>query len=324
MHLRASLGTGLLVLAWGVSACGGGANKPATTPLNVESAPAATAAPQPDLSPVAQPPDLVAVARVARAQSFVETLASWAGIPTSLLNTLPAEVQALSGVIDWSAPVEAAAVLDRHSKRKSAAPEGVFSVGITSLAKALDLAREHGAKPAEVSPSIYRLDFDEEFSCALAPALGPSRLRLVCGNGWTAVEDLLPYATRGLPTQPLAQQDVYLALNAAPLQARYGEEIGSIRLLTGLLLRQIQSDNPRLDRALTDSAYAIADELKALALDAQRFELTGHLDTTKNNLSLGYALQFAGEQSFFVQINKDLAARARPAPEVWFSLPKTA
>jgi len=141
--------------AIGLVTCLGCAAKPPpaaapTAPL--APAPAVAAEAPPDLSPVAAPEDLVLVGRLSRPRLLVETLANWAGMPIRLQELLPHELRGVDAVLAWDAPVEIAAVLDRHSTAKVAPPLVVLSIGLNSLPRALTLAREHGASPTRVAP----------------------------------------------------------------------------------------------------------------------------------------------------------------------------
>jgi hypothetical protein len=313
--------------AIGLVTCLGCAAKP--PPAAAPTAPSPPAAlveaeTAPDLSPVAAPEDLVLVGRLSRPRLLVETIAGWAGMPVRLQDLLPHELRGVDAVLAWDAPIELAAVLDRRSTAKVAPPLIVLSIGLTSLPRALDLAREHGASPTRVAPSIYRVPVDDEVTCALAAAVGAAPARLVCGTEWQSVEELLPYATRGLPREKLGGDDLHLELRAAPLQRRYAQEIAAVRLLTGLLLRQGQSDSPRLDRVLTEAAYGVADELKAIATELDRFEIRARLDESNKALELGTVLSFSKDSSFTAQLFEDMGKRAAPPPAVFWALPRSA
>jgi hypothetical protein len=317
----------LRAFVFGAVTCLGCAAKP--PPPVAPAAPAAVAKvaeaeDPPDLSPVAAPEELVLVGRLSRPRLLVETVAGWAGLPVRLRDLLPEELRGVDAVLAWDAPLEIAAVLDRHSTAKVAPPLVVVSIGLTSLPRALDLAREHGSSPTRVAPSVYRIPIDEEVTCALSAAVGAAPARLVCGAEWQSVEELLPYATRGLPKENLGGDDLHLELRGAPLQRRYAQEIAAVRLLTGLLLRQGQSDSPRLDRVLTEAAYGVADELKSLATEIDTIELRARLDEGNKALELGGALGFSKDSSFTAQLLEDTAKRAAPPPAVFWDLPRTA
>lgn len=299
---------------------------PAAAPLAQAPAPGSALATEPpaDLSPVAAPDDLIVVGRLARPRTVVETLASWSGVPLRLADVLPSDVQVLNQVLAWDAPLELAAVIDRHSTEKLSAPEAVVSIGLVSTDAALSAAKEKGFDVTRVSTSVYRVPLSDEVSCAVAAAAGPARARLVCGSKWQHVEDLLPYATRGLPREDFGDRDLYLALKPAPLQARYGQELSSLPLFVGIGLRQIQTDSPRLDRALADAAYGVAGELKTLALGLESFSLSARVDDRAKALDFGYSFGLAKGESFTAQLIDDIGRRSSVPNDAFWALPRTA
>lgn len=313
--------------AIGLVTCLGCAAKPAPPVAAAPPAPPAQlvkAEEAPDLSPVAAPDELVLVGRLSRPRVLVETVAGWAGMPVRLADLLPSELRGVDGVLAWDAPLELAAVLDRHSTAKVAPPLIVVSIGLTSLPRALELAKQQGVSPTRVAPSVYRVPIDDDVTCALSAAVGRAPARLVCGAGWQSVEELLPYATRGLPNEKLSEDDLHLEVRGAPMQRRYSQEIAAVRLLTGLLLRQGQTDNARLDRVLTEVAYGLADELKSIATEVDELELRVRLDEGKKALELGGSLSFAKDSSVTVQLLQDSGKRSAPPPATFWELPRTA
>ncbi|MFZ5892424.1 MAG: hypothetical protein ACOY0T_15300 [Myxococcota bacterium] len=277
----------------------------------------------PDLSPVAAPDDLVALGRLARPRSFVETLANWSGFPLRVTDMLPSDAQVLKDVVAWDAPLEVAAVLDRHSSEKVAAPQYVVSVGLSSIASALSAAKDKGYEATRVSPSVYRVPLSDDVFCAISAAAGSAPARLVCSANWQNVEELLPYATRGLPREDFRGRDLHLALKPGPLQRRYAQEIGALPLLVGMGLRQLQTDSPRLDRALADAAYGLAGELKTLAMQLDGFELSARLDENAKSLDLGYSFGFAKDEAFVAQLLQDAGRRSVVPPDVFWDMPRT-
>ena len=300
---------------------------PAKTPLATTPSPASSAVEGEgavDLSPVAMPDDVIGVGRLARPRAFVETLANWSGFPLHLTDVLPSDAQFLNQVVAWDAPVEAAAVLNRHSTEKAASPEYVVSVGLTSLNAALAAAKDKGYEATRVSPSVYRVPLSDEAFCAIAAAAGATPARAVCSKHWQDIEDLLAYATRGLPREDFGGKDLYLALKPAPLQQRYAQEISSLPLFVGIGLRQIQTDSPRLDRALADASYGIAGELKTVALQLDGFEVSARVDDSTKSLDFGYSFGFTKDDSFTAQLFQDAGRRSSAPTDVFWDLPRTA
>jgi hypothetical protein len=305
----------------GAVACGGkppAAAGAAKAPDNAEQPEAA-----PDLSPVSAPADLVAVGRVVKPRALIETFMKWGGVPVGLTQMLPAEVRELEELVQWDAPFEFAAALDRETASKTAPPRMVVSFGLVSVNAALAFVEKKGGRATRVSPGVYRVEIQKAV-CAIAVSLGHSPARLVCSDDWDDVEPLLAYATRGLPREVLGSSDLFLEIRLRPVELRYREQIQSLRVLAGLGLRQIETDDPRLDRALSDVVYGLADELGLLATELDRLTLTASLDTASKWVELEYALSLNGTQSTLGQILRETGKRAAPPPEVFYRLPAEA
>jgi hypothetical protein len=305
----------------GAVACGGKPPAAAGVAKAPDSAEQAEAAP--DLSPVSAPADLVAVGRVVKPRALIETFMKWGGVPVGLTQLLPPDLRELEELVQWDAPFEFAAALDRETASKTAPPRMVVSFGLVSVDSALAFVEKKGGRATRTSPGVYRVEIQKAV-CAIAVSLGNSPARLVCSDDWQDVEPLLAYATRGLPREALGSSDVFLEIRLRPVERRYREQIQSLRVLAGLALRQIETDDPRLDRALSDVVYGLADELGLLSSELDRLTLTASLDTASKWVELDYALTLNGTQSTLGQILRETGKRAAPPPEVFYRLPAEA
>jgi hypothetical protein len=306
----------LVVLS--TAACGGAA-KPAAAPAAAPVAPAVAPAPDaPDLSPVAAPAGLVGVGRLSRPLALGENVARWAGLPVSLRQLLPERLKDLDSAIAWDAPVEFAVVL---SDKLSRDPLGaVITVGVSSERAALDVAQARGFAVERLSGGIYSVETGTAH-CALAPALGSVKTRFVCGSRRSALNELLPYATRGLPNEKLGTHDLEVEFRAQPVRDRFGQQLGSARLLAGMLVRQFALDDQRFDRAFSDAAYATADELVALVQELDTLHLQGSLDDTKREVSLELTLRFNAKKSWVANLFAESQKHNGPAPAAFWKLP---
>ena len=302
-------------------ACGGKAPPAAETPKGVATKVEAEA--PPDLSPVSAPPELIAVGRATKPRALIETFMKWAGVPVGLAQLLPGDVRALEELIQWDAPLEFAAALDRETASNTAPPRMVFSLGLVSVEAARSFVEQRGGRATKVAPGIYRVEIQKAI-CAIAASVGHSSARLVCSDDWADVEPLLAYATRGLPRETLGTSDVFVELRLRPVERRYRTQIQSLRVLAGLALRQIETDDPRLDRALSDILYALADEVGVLATEIDRLTLTASLDTASKWVDLEYGVAFQGTESTLGQMLRETGKRAAPPPEVFYRLPAEA
>lgn len=303
-----------------------GCGAPAAPVTPPTTAPVVSAAPivkedAPDLTPVAAPADLVALARFKKPQTAIETVAAWANFPYKLKDVLPAEMKSLEGVIAWDAPLEAAVALDPVGEGKVPEPLAVVSLGLTSLDGALDFARSKGQSVRRLRAGVYRIGDADQISCAAGVAVGAAPARLVCGHRAHDVDGLFNYATRGLSNEPLPNVDFQVELRLEPVKKKYQAELGSARLLAGFLLREVQVDNPRFDRALSDVAYSLIDEATALVHDLDNVRIDGTVDTAKNTLVTHADFKLKSQKSWLVQAATETLGMVEPAPELFWQLP---
>src|SRR5689334_25144364 len=163
-----------------VTACGGEAARP---PAVAPTAPSSRSEPvveTADLSPVARPPSVFLVGRLKRPTKLADTVAAWAGVPIGLRDLLPFAAKDLESALAWDAPVEVAVGVAPSDHRGTV--EQAFSVGLTGLEPALNVARQQGYEVKRIGPEIYAVGGTKRLSCALAPALGPTSARPACGR----------------------------------------------------------------------------------------------------------------------------------------------
>ncbi len=283
-------------LAWLVG-CGAKPQAQAPTPATIEPTTIVAEAP-PDLSPVTRPVDVVAVGHLSRPRLFVETLAKWSSAPVSVEALVPSEARGLASAVLWEAPVDLVLALDPFGEGTVPPPLFVASIGVKSLEAGLSVADQMQLPTRKLAPGVYRVGDFPDTSCALAASLGPAPARLVCGRAAKDVDTLLPYATRGLPSEPQTGADFELSLNAKPLQDRYGAKIGALKLLAGVAMREVALDTPRFDRALSDGIYGGIDEVINLFADLDQIRIEARLDASRNVLLTSAELRLRGSSSW--------------------------
>ena len=278
-------------------ACGPKPEAKAPPPKPVEAAPVAVEE-APDLSPVKRPAEIVAVGRIARPRLFAETLTKWSSLPLRVEDMMPEQARALSRAVLWEAPVEMLVALDAFGDGKVPPPLIIGSVGLKSVADALSAADAMQLPTRKVAPGIFRVGDFADTSCAVAVSLGAAPARLICGHTTKDVDTLLPYATRGLPSEPQTGADFELTLDAKPLQEHYGHDVTALRLFAGVAMREIALDSPRFDRALSDAIYGGVDETINLFNDLDQLRLEARLDAARNVLAGSAELRLKGESSW--------------------------
>jgi hypothetical protein len=303
---------GSVVVAVVVSGCGGKQEAKAPAPSPIEAI-APTVEDVPDLSPVRRPAEVAMIGRIARPRSFVETLAKWSSLPLRIEDMIPEEARSLSKVVLWEAPVEAVVALDSFGEGKVPPPLAVGSIGLKSLDEALRAAEQLQMPTHKVQPGVYRVGDFADLSCAVAVSLGAAPARLVCGHTTKDVDALLPYVTRGLPSEPQTGADLELTLDAKPIQDKYTNDVAALRLVAGMGVREVALDNPRFDKALSDVIYGAVDETINLFADLEQFRLEARLDTARNVLTASSEVRLKGQSSWVAGTIAATKAVALPA-----------
>jgi len=286
------------VVACSLVACGPKQEAKAPPPKPVEAVPVAVAPEAPDLSPVAKPAEIVVVGRIARPRVLAETLTQWSSLPVRVEDMMPPQARSLSKAVLWEAPVEMLVALDAFGEGKVPPPLIIGSVGLKSLDEALSAAESLQLPTRKLAPGVFRVGDFPDVSCAVAVSLGAAPARLICGRGTKDVDALLPYATRGLPSEPQTGADFELTLEAKPIQAHYGHDVTSLRLFAGIAQRQIALDSPEFDRALQDAIYGGVDEVINVFNDLDQLRLEARLDTARSVLAGSAELRLKGDSSW--------------------------
>ena len=329
----------LLVVACGSSSTG----KPVETAKDDTKEPAKlevanTPPPAPttayDLTPVAEPQDVVALVSW---KSPAETLRAFAtcsnmqperaldGAEFGMRNILrevvssSVDVRALAAVVAYDAPVFGVASLDPQSK----GPGGfaAISIGLTSLDKA-KAAVESAGSLNEIAPGQFRIGGRNDTVCIIAASAGASPVRLVCGPREKDVITLGPYLTRTLPTAAAAASDVHFELRLMPAEARYGSLLRSqIQGLPVLAQAEGSIGEPKFDRAIVDAATGVADEIVAFVADADKITIDGAVDQV-SCLRANAALSTRGKTSWISGIMADRLDRAGAPPAIFWRAPK--
>lgn len=336
--MRTLLPLAALVLLAGPTACG-----PSPTPAvptaggEVQVGPAQPpAGPAYDLSPVAEPADIVGLVRWSNPAATLSSVASCAGLPPSLAESgaqgvfagvlrelVSPSIQAdqLAAVIAVDAPLHLIAALDDGSKRGK--PVAAVSIGLASLERAKG-AIEAGASLTEVKPGMWKIGGKEpsKSSCFLAASAGSTPARLLCGERDRDVLTLGPYLARTLPTLVGEGRDLHAELRFTSLSAKYGAMAKQqLRGLPILAQSQLSINQPRFDRALSDAAIALQGELEALIDDAGKAFIALQADSQACvNLTAG--LELRGQSSWLAGTIADNANRAGPAPALYWRMPK--
>lgn len=316
----------------------------AETPGPVAPTPTATVAvaqnPPPaagDLSPVAEPADIVGLLRWKNPGATLNGVTGCAGVPQQLGETNArlalstgfgeafegvADAKQLSQVMSLDAPFDVVVALDPAARKFQGMV--AFSIGLTSLERG-KAAIEAVSPLTETSPGVWSFGGNKrrDLHCVIASSAGSTPARLVCGGREQDLQALGPYLARTVPTLPAPRADIHAELRYKPIDARFGSDI---RRLLGFLPTGAQAytiNEPRFDRALVDAANALVEEGNALASDLDKVTLDVSVDPT-NCVTASGALEMRGAASWLTGTLTERPDRSGPPPAIFLRAPKDA
>ncbi len=289
-----------------VVACGSPPPKPpAPPPVPVATAPKEV---PPDMSPVPEPPGLVALGRVNKPNAIVSAVGSWTRLPLPAGAALVAAVteESIAEVVDLSQPIDA--VVTMTTSRRGVDPQGAISVAVKSYDQAKEklgaahrlVAGENGqfriegltlgrkGSASTFDPSNGEEPAGDEDGCVLAPAVSGGRL--VCGDR-ASVDALAPYLTRTMPREKWSS-DVHLEVRPEPVRATFQEFQSTMSGLARSFGSTSGSIHDFLDAVLGELTDLVEDVQK-LSIDAQ-VDDSGIVATTR--------LEFQSNRSLYSRV----------------------
>ncbi|MCA9641566.1 MAG: hypothetical protein H6718_16985 [Polyangiaceae bacterium] len=321
-----SRGKTLLLASVVCVACGGGATPTPAAP-DTDSGQATPIAEgmegeaAPPLQPVSAPDRVFLVGRLKNPSKLADTVESWVTLPMRWRDAMQQGLPGIERVVDLNAPVDVMVSMDDGGAMQEPKFRAVFSVGLTSLDSALKFSKDQGERAERIAPGVYRVDSD----CVVARSLGQAPARLVCGDGKKSIDALLDFATRGLPNEDLGPDDISVEVRAEPFRKRYAADLPKLRRLAMPFIREeLQSGFAPFDRAVSDVATALLDEGLALVEDLDALRLKGMLESSPAQARVKFELAFRGKKSWIAQRVEDSGRRAKPAPAMFWDLPRDA
>ncbi len=317
---------GILMLS---GACGP-ANQPTTpqTPANV--APTGTgqtiaSGPTPELGLVAEPADVVAIARWRSPGQTFATIQAWFGVPvpTGEIEHELFRVPENANLVALDAPVDMVVALDPKSSDADPQPFAAFSVGLRSFEDARR-AFDQRHRVKEIQPNVYKVEIGRgsELSCLIAPAAGPAPGRLVCGDRDRDVEALYPYMTRGLPMSPVPTRDLHAEVRFAPVQRRFGRQLPVyLNYLSTYLSHQFGTGDRKLDSSMTDAMTGLSNETVAVLNDMDTMAFDISIGAADRTADADFDLKFKARNSWIAQRMFYKAGEAGAAPAPFWRLP---
>lgn len=314
--LRTALACAPLVL---LASCGGAPPPPPKAPPAPVEKPVVAEPPAPppvDLSPVAEPDQLVVLGRLDKPASALRTATGWmqAQLPIPPLGSPQATElltgDALGGLVDLEQPIDVAAVL---TSTQDPDLDWAVAAGVRSMAEAQSLLGANykflpGPNGALRIDGLAGSGSDRRV-CELAPASGAASTRIVCGGSDEALKKLVPYLTRTAPTASFPGA-VHLELRAAPLR---GLMRGGIHAMQSLFGRgRTPPQVTEVMRALVGEVVDFSGDIDVLALDASIGD---------NGLEGTFTARFGDAKSFIARMATAHPERADAPPAPFFRLP---
>jgi hypothetical protein len=292
-----------------------------------------------NLSPVAEPADMVAVIRWKNPKAMASALSSCANLPLprqamdqgaqglaeGLLNEVlrsRTAAKQLAPLVVLDAPVDGVATLDVAQRRRNVL--FALSVGLSSLEQA-KAAVESLGPAVELSPGVFRVGTKEtqrDAACVLSASAGSSPARLVCGPKEKDATTLAPYLTRTMSVAAPAQADLHGEFRIAPIDARFGGMLRQqLSALPVLAQAELGIDDQKLERAVIETAATVSDELGTILSDLDKITVDIGLNPTSCG-EISAALQLRGRSSWLAGTLTERPERAGPPPPIFWRAPK--
>lgn len=306
-------------------------------PADVVPVPTASVAAGPDLSPVAEPADLVAIGRWKSPIGTASNLASCAGVAPVLVEVnahmlvnlvlkdvlhRPIDTRKVASLVALDAPIDLAAVLDPGERMRT--PLVAVAIGLTSLDSAKMAMSPDGQEPAELATGVWGLKGKRGVSCGVAASAGATPARLVCADSEKSLVALAPYLARTAPSVDLGAQDVHLEGRFDVLKKRYPSlGPGYLRGFSGAVATEYGStgDLP-FDTVVKESAAALQDEAIKIWDDVQRVTMEARSEPRGACLRATAGLDLGRTSSFVAGTLTDRVTRSGPPPAIYWRQPK--
>jgi hypothetical protein len=287
------------------------------------------------LEPVPELGEVVLHVRWKNPAATLDTVARYAKLPGDLADRMPRDitreflseairdkvkVDELAEIVAADAPIDAVLVADLSKPGQVPKLMPAWSIGLTSLDRALQASK---GEPKKLANGAYKIGTKQKWGdpCAVAPAMGKAPVRLVCTDSDKDLERITAYVARNVAARPDAQSDLHGELELRGLVDKYGRQWANMARGLPILAEEIKIKIPIFDEAVKEAATALGAEAGELLADAQGAVLDANLDEQRG-LTVDLELKFAGKRSWVVQTMLDGADTAGVAPDLFWHAPK--
>jgi hypothetical protein len=318
------------VVALASVSCGGVAAAPQAPVTAV--APRATAAappPAPDVSQVADPPELALVGRLARPNASLAVIHGWSQLPFVQADQITELLvgDALGPLVDLDAPIDFAVSVQGEGTgirgllavsagvRDAAAAKAALGEKYTLVPGAngalLIQGLGHGQPPRDGNDDGPD-DAASDRTCELMPAYGVPSTRLVCAEDPKALGELAPWLTRTAP-RATAAADLSVDVRMAPLRPT----LVAFRRVAAMLVGGLLGGS--LSQGDHEAAVTLATDLLDFAVDLEG--ATFEVDLSDPLANAKATLRFSGKTSPLTRLALAHPDGGSAAPEIFWKLP---
>jgi hypothetical protein len=306
----------------------GCASAPPPAPTPPPPAPPAPPPPvvqEPDLSPVSEPPNLLALGRWKSASGSMRAVEKMLRLPVSLQSLAEREIgdPDVVSVLKLDSSVDVAVALD------PAATDPDFFVAFSIPLKNLDQAKSVSEKDGHVTqlkPGVFRIGKpkqSDDVTCDLSVSVGDAPARLVCGQTDRDLDALMPWLTRGMPTVDLGANDVHMELRFGPLQERFAPMLSEAATRGAALgALELSREFGINDPAIADMMQSTQKEGVAFAQDLDVITVDAKLDPDASVMSAKSSVKLKGQTSWFTKVITARGDRSGGAPPIFLQAPK--
>jgi hypothetical protein len=314
-----------------------GPEPPAPTSVDGTPAPAPDGGGSADLAPVPEIGELIVHVRWKSPAATIAQMARFAKQPGSAADTMVHEIaagflsEAIGGkvkadqfadVVAADAPIDIIVVADTSKNAQVPAMIAAWSVGLSSLDRALAASK---GEPKKLAGGAFKIGTSQKWGapCAVAPSVGRSPARLVCTEKDKNLEKVTGYLTRNVAALPDPASDIHGEVKLRGLLDKYGRSWANQARGLPILADELKLKIPVFDDAVAEAAAALASEAGNILADADGVVLDAKLDEQRG-LTVSATLKFADKKSWIVQTILDGSDQAGAAPDLFWNAPKDA
>jgi hypothetical protein len=283
--------------------------------------------PKVDLSPVEQPKGVAGLFRVKSPKATLDVLQKVLRLPSPLEEMFEKEMgdPDVAKILKLDASIDGAVQLDPAAEEMKPEVFAAFSIPLRDFQEARRVAETRG-RVQDHGPGMFAFKpkHSRKGSCVVAQSTGDAPARLVCGARERDLDALVPWMTRGLPSQSLGNADLHAEFRMKPVQEKFRGIFENKSMIGSLVSTAVARFSPVQDPAFSDLIGDVATEGVAFAADIETVSVDGVLDAGGNGATLTATTKYAKTDSWLAQAMTQHNAKMAPAPAIFWSAPKNA